>query len=239
MTRLPNTGSLEERKGGRTTTARRTQMAPEHRVQDSVLRLQPGDGPRVLEVIAMNETTSASTGAPEPPSSPEEFLRLDNERSSERMPKELAAQVEGRTLTIATREKFDLRAAEPVHDDSERWELQTPRGNRTGHARTHLWPALARGGRQGDRERVRRRSRAGAIAPALGGLRTARQGDGPEVDCASSGQRRTHRAALRGLRGRGPRRSTIPAAIRGPASARCSSGTTGARHTRHGRGRAS
>ncbi|HZW40793.1 MAG TPA: trypsin-like peptidase domain-containing protein [Agromyces sp.] len=76
----------------------------------------------------MNETTSANTGAPEPPNSPEEFLRLDNERRSEPMPKELAAQVEGRTLAIATREKFDLRAAEPVHDDSERWELRLPEG---------------------------------------------------------------------------------------------------------------
>lgn len=76
----------------------------------------------------MDDTTPAETGASEPPSGPEEFLRLDNERSDERMPEELARQVDGRTLTITTREKFDLKAAEPVRYDADRWQLRLPEG---------------------------------------------------------------------------------------------------------------
>ncbi|RXZ46105.1 trypsin-like serine peptidase [Agromyces binzhouensis] len=76
----------------------------------------------------MEERTSANALAQEPPAGADEFVRLDNERSGERMPKELAAQVEGRTLSITTREKFDFRSVEPVRYDGDRWQVKLPEG---------------------------------------------------------------------------------------------------------------
>lgn len=76
----------------------------------------------------MDDTRTMNRGAPEPPSGPEEFLRLDNEPAADKLPEELAAQAEGRTISIATRDDVDLDRFDPRKVESGRWELALPEG---------------------------------------------------------------------------------------------------------------
>jgi V8-like Glu-specific endopeptidase len=68
-----------------------------------------------------------------PPLGPDEFVRLENKPATQRMPKELATEVETRRVSIVSADQtFEPKHARKTRDGATAWEIELPKGTRLG-----------------------------------------------------------------------------------------------------------